>query len=87
MWRRLLPPIGFCLVLGALLYGYGHPSLEGYRPAVFAQPLQGFHQEVDKAAFETSRMLATLNDMRGHYFRRYVESVKRQVNGGSSASQ
>lgn len=76
MWRSL--------VAAVLVYGCGHPGLEGLRPSLFDRPLQGFHNEVNKAAYEGQRMLASIGDssyVRG--LKGYVEYLGAQLRGSS----
>jgi hypothetical protein len=42
MWR--------CLAIAAMLYGFGHPGLEPYRPAAFDRSLREFHRDVNRLA-------------------------------------
>jgi hypothetical protein len=65
--------------MAAIAYGCGHPGLDGYRPAVLDAPLQAFYQQVNKAAQEGQRVLASANDARASYFKAYVTSAERQL--------
>jgi len=66
MWRTAL--------FAVAIYGYGHPVLEGYRPAMLDRPLQGFHSEINRAAYESYRVVVTLDETRaGRALRSYVE--------------
>ena len=42
MWRSL--------AIAALVYSYGHPKFDGYRPASMDRALQAFYVEVNKVA-------------------------------------
>ena len=67
MWRTL--------IAASLVYGCGHPNFEGYRPALLDRALQSFHQEVNTAARDGEKMLASIDDTR---FMRYLkDSVAR----------
>ncbi len=67
MWRTL--------IAASLVYGCGHPNFEGYRPALLDRALQSFHQEVNAAARDGEKMLASIDDTR---FMRYLkDSVAR----------
>ena len=57
MWRTLFA--------ATLVYGYGHPSLDGYRPALLDRPLQSFHQDVNSTARDGKKVLATIDDALG----------------------
>jgi hypothetical protein len=72
MWRTL--------VLAAVAYAFGHPSLDGRRPVVLDRPLKGFYQNVNRAARDGRRTIATLSDaccMR--FLMAYVDEVDTQV--------
>ena len=56
MWRTLIS--------ASLVYGCGHPNLEGYRPALLDRALQSFHQEVNAAARDGEKLLASIDDTR-----------------------
>jgi hypothetical protein len=71
MWRSL------CIAV--VVYGSGHPSLDGYRPAVLDKPLQAFHQQVNKAALQGQQMLAGLNVARAGYVKAYLGQAERQL--------
>jgi len=67
MWRTL--------IAASLVYGCGPPNFEGYRPALLDRALQSFHQEVNAAARDGEKMLASIDDTR---FMRYLkDSVAR----------
>ena len=62
MWRTLISV--------SLIYGSGHPNLDGYRPALLDHALQSFHQEVNAVARDGERLLAGVNDTRFvHYLK------------------
>jgi hypothetical protein len=44
MWRSLISAI--------IVYGSGHPGLDGYRPTIFDRPFQAFYLEVNHVARE-----------------------------------
>jgi hypothetical protein len=70
------------LIAAAAVYAYGHPGFDGYRPAVLDKPLQGFYTEVNLAAIEGQRALATLDDARAmRYLKGYIERVDAQLRG------
>ena len=79
MWR-ILP-------VAVIVYGCGHPSLDGYRPAAVDKPLQAFHQQVNKAALEGGKLLASLNVARASYIKTYLGQAERQLHGGDEAGQ
>ena len=56
MWRTL--------IAASLVYGCGHPNFEGYRPALLDRALQSFHQEVNAAARDGEKVLASIDDTR-----------------------
>jgi hypothetical protein len=53
MWRGIISAL--------LVYSYGGPLFEGYRPAVLDRPLQTFHLEINYAA-RTGQYLLTRVD-------------------------
>jgi len=75
MWR--------VFVAATLTYGYGHPSLDGYRPAFLDRPLQSFHQDVNSTAREGKKAIASLDDTRYmRYLKDYIERVEAQLRSG-----
>jgi hypothetical protein len=71
MWRSL--------VAAALVYTYGHPGFDGYRPAAVDRPLQAFYSEVNSAARDGQRALMTLDDARSmRYLKSYLEFMQAQ---------
>lgn len=74
MWRSF--------AAAALVYGIGHPGLDGYRPAMFDRPLQAFHQEVNVVARDGKRALTTLDDARSmRYLSGYMEFLQSKLRG------
>ncbi len=72
MWRSL--------AAAALVYTYGHPGFEGYRPAALDRPLQAFHNEINLAARDGQRVLTTLDDARSmRYLKGYLEYMQSQM--------
>jgi hypothetical protein len=71
MWRSIY--------LAAIVYGCGHPVLDGYRPAVLDAPLQAFYQQVNRAAQEGQKVLASANDARAGYVRAYMATAEKQL--------
>ncbi len=66
MWRSVLA--------AAIVYGYGHPGFDGYRPAPLDRPFQGFYQEGNTVAKDGKRVLGTLDDARSmRYLNTYIE--------------
>jgi hypothetical protein len=64
MWR--------CLAIAAVLYGFGHPEFEAYRPVAFERSLREFHRDVNRIAavstrgfvmFDQNRALRSLNSL------------------------
>ena len=72
MWKAVLT--------ATIVYAYGHPYFDGYRPAALDAPLQAFHVEVNQSARDGQRVLATLDDARAmRYLRGYVERMDEQL--------
>ena len=78
MWRSLF--------IAVIVYGYGHPSLDGYRPAGLDKPLQAFYQTVNKAALQARQELTRLNAARASYFKTYVGQAERQLHVGDQST-
>ena len=87
MWRGILAAV--------LVYGCGHPALEGYRPEWLERPLQGFYQDVQKATSAARVAMAGLDQERiGGYIRIFTDRFKSEVskdlhsvNTGTTSSQ
>jgi hypothetical protein len=71
MWR--------VLVTTWIVYGCGHPVLDGYRPTIFDRPLQSFHENVNTAAQDGKNGLASLSETPLRYLRSYVTRVNAQL--------
>jgi hypothetical protein len=71
MWRGILAAV--------MVYGCGHPTLEGYRPAVLNVPLQAFYNQVNMAAREGETVL--MSGARLQYVRAYINIAERQLRG------
>ena len=72
MWKAVLT--------ATIVYAYGHPHFDGYRPAALDAPLQAFHLEVNQSARDGQRVLANLDDTRVvRYLRGYVERMDEQL--------
>jgi hypothetical protein len=53
--------------------------MDGYRPAALDAPLQAFYQQVNKAAQEGQRALASINEARAGYFKAYMGRAEKQL--------
>ena len=72
MWRTL--------IAATAAYGCGHPSVDAYRPAVLDRPFQSFYQDVNAAARDGKKVLATLEDTRCmHYLKDYIARMDAQL--------
>ena len=72
MWRTLFA--------ASFVYGCGHPSLDGYRPALLDRPLQSFYQDVNTTARDGQKVLATLDDARCmRYLKGYIDRMDAQL--------
>ncbi len=68
------------IVIAAVVYGYGHPTFDGYRPGGLDRPLQSFYQEVNHVAQDGKRVLTTLDDARSmRYLKSYVDRMETQL--------
>jgi hypothetical protein len=68
--------MGRSVLLLALLYGYGHPACDGYRPSALERPLRGLHRTADAAIADGRRALALLDDARSM---RYLAPLIRRL--------
>ena len=72
MWRTL--------IAATVAYGCGHPSVDGYRPALLDKPLQSFYQDINAAARDGKKVLATLDETRCmSYLKGYVAQMEAQL--------
>jgi len=71
MWRSLCA--------AAIIYGSGHPGLDGYRPAALDAPLHAFYQQVNKAGLEGQKVLASANSVRAEYIKAYMGRAEKQL--------
>jgi hypothetical protein len=72
MWRSLFA--------ASVIYASGHPSLDGYRPALLDRPLQGFYHDVNSAARDGRNVLTTLDDARCmRYLKGYIARMDAQL--------
>ncbi|HEV2898709.1 MAG TPA: hypothetical protein VGX71_12910 [Pseudaminobacter sp.] len=72
MWKAVLT--------ATIVYAYGHPCFDGYRPAALDAPLQAFHVEVNQSARDGQRVLARLDDARAmRYLKGYIEQMDQQL--------
>ena len=69
MWR--------CLAIAAMIYGFGHPALDAYRPLAFERTLQEFHSDVNRVASITTRAFVMFDQAR----------IQRSLNSLSSSFQ
>lgn len=74
MWRSLF--------FAAVIYGYGYPGFDGYRPGALDRPLQGFYRDVNQVARDGHRVLTTLDDARSmRYLKGYIDYMDTQLRG------
>jgi hypothetical protein len=68
------------LIAATVVYAYGHPAFDGYRPTVLDKPLQGFYGDVNVAARDGRRALAVLDDARAmRYLNVYIQRVDAEL--------
>jgi hypothetical protein len=68
MWRSI--------VIAALVYGYGHPKYDGYRPAGLDAAMQGFYLEVNKVAEGSRQVFGRFdNETTLRYVKNSVDNV------------
>jgi hypothetical protein len=72
MWRSI--------VMAALVYAYGHPKFDGYRPAGMDRALQGFYVDVNKAAASSRQTLGRFDDDAAvRFVKDYVGNVEAEL--------
>ena len=72
MWRTL--------IAATVAYGCGHPGADGYRPALLDKPLQSFYQDINAAARDGKKVLATLDETRCmSYLKGYIARMEAQL--------
>jgi hypothetical protein len=72
MWRSL--------AIAALVYSYGHPKFDGYRPAGIDRALQAFYAEVNKVAASGRQALGRFDDEAAvRYVKNYVGNVEAET--------
>ena len=72
MWRGL--------VTAWVIYGCGHPGLEGYRPEWLDRPLQSFHQDVNATARDGQKVLTSIDESRWmRYLKDYVAGMNARL--------
>jgi hypothetical protein len=75
------------LLAASLVYWYGHPLFDGWRPATLERPLQFFYVQVNEAASQSRLFLSGFNDARiRSYVQRYMQRVDTQLNQARGAS-
>ena len=74
MWRTV--------VLAAMVYGCGHPCLDGYRPGFIDRPLQGFYNEVNQAARDGHKVLASLDVTTKSLLQGYIGRIDALLRSG-----
>jgi hypothetical protein len=68
------------LIAAVAVYSYGHPAFDGYRPTFLDKPLQGFYGDVNVAALDGRRALATLDDARAmRYLNVYIQRIDAEL--------
>jgi hypothetical protein len=72
MWRSV--------VAAVLIYGYGHPSLEGIRPEFLDGPLKAFYEQVNHVASDGKHALTSLDPSSSmRYLKGYIERMDSQL--------
>jgi hypothetical protein len=71
MWRALFA--------ATIIYGYGYPGFDGYRPAALDAPLHAFYQQVNQAGVEGQKVLASANSARAEYIKSYMGRAEKQL--------
>ncbi len=80
MWRGI--------VAAVLVYGYGHPGFDGFRPEILDLPLTAFHQQVNHVASDGKYALTTLDPSSSmRYLKSYIDTVDTQLRGAKPARE
>ncbi len=68
------------LIAAAVVYAYGHPAFDGYRPSILDKPLQGFYGDVNIAARNGRNVLASFDGARAvSYLNYYVQRIDTEL--------
>ena len=79
-WLRRFAAMLRTFIAAMIAYGWGHPSLDGYRPAPLDQPLQTFYADVNATARGGRSALATLDDARCmRYLTAHIDRMTAQL--------
>ena len=63
-----------------IAYAWGHPSLDGYRPAPLDRPLQAFYADVNATARDGRIAFTVLDDARTmRYLTAYIGRIEAQL--------
>jgi hypothetical protein len=66
--------------MAALVYAYGHPKFDGYRPAGMDRALQGFYVDVNNAAASGRQTLGRFDDDAAvRFVKDYVGNVEAEL--------
>jgi hypothetical protein len=76
MWRGF----GGLIAAVAIVYAYGHPVFNGYRPARLDRAFQGFYAEVNGAARSSKDALAQLDQQRArNTLQRFMDRIDSEI--------
>jgi hypothetical protein len=79
MWRSLVAIV--------LVYGTGHPNLDGYRPALLDRPLQSFYRSVNETGRWGQKAIASIDGTSWmRYLRVYVARMDTQLRGSGGGN-
>jgi hypothetical protein len=53
--------MGRVLAIAAALYVLGHPNFDAWRPIAFDRSLREFHRDMNRLAYETTRVLTVFD--------------------------
>jgi hypothetical protein len=67
----------------AVVYGYGHPAFDSFRPEALDRPFQSFYAAANDTARDGHRLLANLDGAK-HYLKTYVDRIDRELRPAES---
>lgn len=72
MWRTI--------AAAAIVYGYGHPVFDGFRPAMLDRPLQAFYSAANETARDGHRVLTNFESSRAkQHLKVYVDRIEAEL--------
>lgn len=74
-------------IAAAIVYAFGLPYFDGYRPAMLEEPLKSFYAEINIAARYCRRALPSVDAARAkQYLISYIERTGAELRGANDRS-